>query len=942
MINIVKGATNSFGLTLTEELDTNYPDFYYLFKFENKMTLETKYFVSEDTSTIPYRINIFSIVEASSDANLYGPIPTLSLQEGSWVYNAYQMDGAGLSPSSSNLDVNDSVKLLEYGKVWVIPNPCPVPGWGEVPVVPQYITDCPSSCPATLTLESVGVGISEGETVFSYTGVDLYGYIPSSEVERALLMIQISIDCDGVFTDLVGEYIGVQEEPFTGQTDASVYLSHPLDTGTCIRIVGRDCDGNLVYSNSVIVGESSIVISEPIVTCIDTLGWNIIIDITASSTSGSFGVQIQTNQPTWTTVDSFTGPSSGTGSWDVNVDNFGGTFPLEIPIRFIDDILLIYSNEEVITIESCTFLNFRTNSSIKCDLEDVFMQLQASAGNQSGNYEVQVFFNGNWESAGWTFSDTTNGLFSESINLSVSTLPGFNIEDFAGTSVDFRLIDTNILIPSTTLSLSVPTCEVSSLIFDSIDGPELISFSANNVYEVGNLWGAVPPDDILNLGLEISYDGGLTWNNGAVRQVLPSSPFTGTENSSYWQSVNFVDEFWYRLIGKDSLGNLIYSNEIVYITPSLVVIDNMSYIIGDPFSSVDVTYTNIYGRGGAGNNFVYLQESTDGITYYDFITIDITPGPRSATDNYSLPPLTNEYYYRMEGANFIGTPQYSNVWQYSFMRALYVNDFNTICGITASEDVLLGWAQSKNIDTLYLYDLNTVIATVPDYTVLNDFLTKALTYGIVDFYGFRASETSNIGAVVRSNASFNNAALGNLLNYSFENEFWNYDQGTGTPPGNDANSNSAWPEWLTQQQNIRTYAQSVGLSNDLYIGIIRDDVYSTPTATISTGLIDYTDRIHISCYIDSVTMDTLDGAFNDIESRLIDLGTAGTLAGKIVNVVVIFSAKLTDSYTYFQTHTFEEAYGKVVTSFNAASFTGKSNINLMGWNIYGYQQAQSL
>ena len=89
-------------------------------------------------------------------------------------------------------------------------------------------------------------------------------------------------------------------------------------------------------------------------------------------------------------------------------------------------------------------------------------------------------------------------------------------------------------------------------------------------------------------------------------------------------------------------------------------------------------------------------------------------------------------------------------------------------------------------------------------------------------------------------------------------------------------------------------------------------------------------------------MDTLNGAFNNIEDRLIDLGTAGALAGKIVNIVVIFSAKMVDSYTYFQTHTFQEAYDKVVTSFNAASFTGKANINLMGWNVYGYQQAQSL
>jgi hypothetical protein len=276
------------------------------------------------------------------------------------------------------------------------------------------------------------------------------------------------------------------------------------------------------------------------------------------------------------------------------------------------------------------------------------------------------------------------------------------------------------------------------------------------------------------------------------------------------------------------------------------------------------------------------------------------------------------------------------------MKAVYINSFDTICGIAAEEDILLNWCKKYSINTMYLYSLNTVLSTTTKYTALSNFINKAKAAGITKFFGFRSSESSNIGTGTSSNKSYNASQSTNKINYSFEDEFWNYDSETGTPPGADANGNSTWSVWLPQQQNIYATAKSQGLSSDFYIGHVRDLIDNTPTETIAAGLVSYTDRIHISCYISSSSMDTVDGAFNNIKTRLEQLGSAALLLNKKIDVVVIFSAVSTDSYNYFLSNSFQKAYDKVVSSFNNTYFVGKGGINLVGWNVYGYQQAKTL
>jgi hypothetical protein len=123
MINITRGATNSFALTLTEQLDDSTPNFYYLFEFINSMTLENKLFTSSDISAYSDRYNLFTFTEGTPENPL---TPKMSLREGSWVYSVYQMaDVTPISYTASN-----AIKLLEVGKVWVSPSVAvDVPTW---------------------------------------------------------------------------------------------------------------------------------------------------------------------------------------------------------------------------------------------------------------------------------------------------------------------------------------------------------------------------------------------------------------------------------------------------------------------------------------------------------------------------------------------------------------------------------------------------------------------------------------------------------------------------------------------------------------------------------------------------------------------------------------------------------------------------------------------
>lgn len=280
-------------------------------------------------------------------------------------------------------------------------------------------------------------------------------------------------------------------------------------------------------------------------------------------------------------------------------------------------------------------------------------------------------------------------------------------------------------------------------------------------------------------------------------------------------------------------------------------------------------------------------------------------------------------------------------------KAYYVTDFDNMCGNATEENRFLSWCKSQGINSLYFYNLNDVIKT--SYAPFTAFKDKAITYGILPdrMFGFRSSQNSLIGTGFSSNKSYNLANPTKKIGYSYEDEFWNYDNSTGTPPGEDAKGNLVYTEWIKAMSNIRTYSKSTNSSNDFYMGKVRDQIQNTPPSIIADGLVKYTDRIYLDWYVETSVFTGSGGGLNRFLKQANWLGEAALRANKTITIVPIFAGGGTSDFmkVYFQTHTLQQASDRARSLFNNANtfvndagktvkFTGKKGIKLEGFNGY--------
>lgn len=332
---------------------------------------------------------------------------------------------------------------------------------------------------------------------------------------------------------------------------------------------------------------------------------------------------------------------------------------------------------------------------------------------------------------------------------------------------------------------------------------------------------------------------------------------------------------------------------------------------------------------------------------YPSLVLDILSFKVHLVDNGAMHltvPLPDDIIDEISTQKFINTD--------TMIKAHYLDGFDAICGNAIKENTLLAYLKSRGVNTIYLYDLSTILADEDGYPILAAFIIKARTYGVMNVYGFRGSDTTLISTQVRSNRSYNEAHPEAKINLSLEDEFWNYHL-TGADsnalvtnlgalnPGNvgdkespDRIGNVIWRKWLAQQIAIRAYAQTNGLSNDFYIGHLNDNVENTTDPEIAAGLVAHTDRIHVSCYLTTANFNKTDGGFKNIKTRLSALGVAALSANKRMDIVVIFANTNEFMASYFATKTPQSAYDKVVASFAKTSFTGKAGIRMAGWNVY--------
>lgn len=104
MIVINKDSTNNVVVTVSQDTNTNYS--YYLFVFYSLMRGATIKFTAEDTSTSPERYNLFEIVE-TTPANATGGEVSFTT-EGDYKYEIY-------GKWTNDLDVPPSSSALESG-----------------------------------------------------------------------------------------------------------------------------------------------------------------------------------------------------------------------------------------------------------------------------------------------------------------------------------------------------------------------------------------------------------------------------------------------------------------------------------------------------------------------------------------------------------------------------------------------------------------------------------------------------------------------------------------------------------------------------------------------------------------------------------------------------------------------------------------------------------
>jgi len=106
MIYIEKGQVNTFALTLSEV--TTLVDPFYLFVFEEEFNTELLpiYWEGVDTSSYPYRYNLFTLDEDSD----------VELNKGQYTYRVYESsDPIVIDP---NIDLTD-FNLIEEGRMVV-------------------------------------------------------------------------------------------------------------------------------------------------------------------------------------------------------------------------------------------------------------------------------------------------------------------------------------------------------------------------------------------------------------------------------------------------------------------------------------------------------------------------------------------------------------------------------------------------------------------------------------------------------------------------------------------------------------------------------------------------------------------------------------------------------------------------------------------------------
>lgn len=257
-------------------------------------------------------------------------------------------------------------------------------------------------------------------------------------------------------------------------------------------------------------------------------------------------------------------------------------------------------------------------------------------------------------------------------------------------------------------------------------------------------------------------------------------------------------------------------------------------------------------------------------------------------------------------------------------RGVYVNAFDTMLGNVAAEDSMLNWCKAHGFNAISLYSLNAVMGD-ERYTSLARFMKKARTggYGITQIAAVRGSSAN-----FTQNANYDNGRtdLDERFNvYNLENEWWN--NGPDCPFGCYTN--------ILQFMSQKALAANPKIIREAYMGWFQnpDGNELSQAKTLTKNL----DRVLVHDYRTSPS-------FGYMQSRLSYLGRAAKSQNRVIDVIVLFSAEPEFMQNYYSTtgqnKTFDDAYAAIVAQHDAATFTGKDNIRIIGYQVFQYSLAR--
>lgn len=268
------------------------------------------------------------------------------------------------------------------------------------------------------------------------------------------------------------------------------------------------------------------------------------------------------------------------------------------------------------------------------------------------------------------------------------------------------------------------------------------------------------------------------------------------------------------------------------------------------------------------------------------------------------------------------------------VRILYVDGFKDICGNPPAESDLFLFIAANGFNSLYLYDLNTVLQNKVGKHNLQMFIGKCHLLNI-DCIAVGGSTEFLTGTAVNSRAVYQKEAIENHAAFdglNLEKEFWRYPKP----------ETCTVDEWINTLSDMQKYCQANNLSGSAYIGQLNDKEGKYTDSDVANKIVLNTKRLLVSNYV--TTSQFLRNPIDAIADRLSKLQLQAYSVSLVLDVIIIFNCTQGYMHKYFKVNTMQDAYDEFMHMFKQKFLTGKTktSLNIIGYACYSYQEAKSL